>query len=93
MDNRKEIYLMKLATALFVLTAISIITFGILLVLKISIMVSILFAIAGFMFCLWALLLVIINKKANKLNKTNVIAKPEEIQKEILEKLEAVNTL
>ena len=77
MDNRKEIYLMKLATALFVLMAISIITFGILLVLKISTMVSILFAIAGFMFCLWTLLLVIINKKANKLNKTNVIAKPE----------------
>ena len=93
MENKKETYLMKLAIALFVLAAASVLTFGVLLVLKISMKTSILFGVAGFMFCVWALLLVIIDKKADKLNKNNVMAKPEDVQKEILEKLEDIETL
>ena len=93
MKNKKETYLMKLAIALFVLAAASVLTFGVLLVLKISIKTTILFGVAGFMFCVWALLLVMIDKKADKLNKNNVMDKPEEVQKEILDKLEDIAEL
>ena len=93
MENKKETYLMKLAITLFVLAALSVLAFGVLLVLKISMKTSILFGVAGFMFCVWALLLVMIDKKADKLNKNNVMAKPEDVQKEILEKLEDIETL
>ena len=93
MENKKETYLMKLAITLFILAALSVLAFGVLLVLKISMKTSILFGVAGFMFCVWALLLVMIDKKADKLNKNNVMAKPEDVQKEILEKLEDIETL
>ena len=93
MKNKKETYLMKLAIALFVLAAASVLTFGVLLVLKVSIKTTILFGVAGFMFCVWALLLIMIDKKADKLNKNNVMDKPEEVQKEILDKLEDIAEL
>ena len=93
MENKKETYLMKLAVLLFGLAALSVIVFGILTVLKMPLKLSVLPAVGGFMFCVWALILTMINKKADKLKKNNVMAKPEEVQKEILEKLEDIETL
>ena len=90
MKNKKETYLMKLAILLFVLAAVSVTTFGVLLFLKVSIKSTIMFAITGFMFCVWSIILIIIEKKADKLNKNNVMAKPEEVQQEILEKLDDI---
>lgn len=90
MKNKKETYLMKLAIVLFILASLSVVTFGILLCLKISIKISIMFGIAAFMFCVWASILIMIDKKADKLNKNNIMAKPEEVQQEILEKLDDI---
>ena len=93
MENKKETYLMKLAVLLFGLAALSVIVFGILTVLKMPLKISVLPAVGGFMFCVWAIILVMIDKKADKLNKNNVMEKPEDVQKEILEKLEDIETL
>ena len=93
MKNKKETYLMKLADLLFGLAAVSVITFGILTVLKMPLKLSVLPAVGAFMFCVWAIILVMIDKKADKLNKNNVMAKPEEVQKEILDKLEDIAEL
>lgn len=93
MKNKKETYLMKLAILLFALAAASVITFGVLLVLKVSIKTSIMFGLAGFMFCVWAIILVMIDKKADSANKNNVMAKPEDVQQEILDKLDDIATL
>ena len=90
MKNKKETYLMKLAILLFVLASVSITTFGVLLYLKISMKITAMFGIAAFMFCVWALILIMIDKKADKLNKNNVMAKQEDVQQEILEKLEDI---
>ena len=87
MKNKKETYLMKLAVLLFALAAEGVIIFGVLTVIKMPFKVSVLPAVASFMFCVWAIILLMIDKKADKLNKNNVMAKPEDVQKEILEKL------
>ena len=93
METKKETYLMKLAVLLFGLAAVSVITFGILTVLKMPFKFGVLPVIAAFMFFVWAIILVVIDKKADKLNKNNVMAKPEEVQKEILDKLEDIAEL
>ena len=93
MENKKETYLMKLAITLFILAALSVVAVGVLLCLNVAMKTTAMFAIAAFMFCVWAIILIMIDKKADKLNKNNVMAKPEEVQKEILEKLEDIATL
>ena len=60
MKNKKETYLMKLAILLFILASLSVMAFGILLYLKISMKITIMFGIAGFMFSVWAFILVMI---------------------------------
>lgn len=90
MKNKKETYLMKLAILLVVLAAVSVTTFGVLLYLKLSMKITIMFGIAAFMFCVWSVILIMIDKKADKLNKNNVMEKPEEVQQAILEKLEDI---
>lgn len=90
MEKKKETYLMKLVVILFVLAAASLVGFGALMIMKFSFKTTILLAVAAFMFCVWAILLIFIDKKADKNNKNTVMAKPEEVQKEILEKLDEV---
>lgn len=45
------------------------------------------------MFCVWAIVLVMIDKKADKFYKNNVMAKLEEVQKEILDRFEDIAKL
>ena len=93
MKTKKETYLMKLAVLLFGLAAVSVITFGILTILKMPFKFAVLPVVAAFMFFVLAIILVMIDKKADKFNKNNVMAKPEEVQKEILDKLEDIAEL
>jgi hypothetical protein len=93
MKTKKETYLMKLAVLLFGLAAVSVITFGILSVLKMPFKFAVLPVIAAFMFFVWAIILVMIDKKADSANKNNVMAKPEDVQQEILDKLDDIATL